>query len=85
MEEEGGNKKKAKANLSKEDDDYEEFLDDVEKDKDMRKNMVLFRDEDNIAKLTEKELILKEKHRVRTKGRKMIKVKKTETDEPKEQ
>ena len=49
-------------------------MDDVEKDKDMRKNMILYRNEEQIAKLTEKELLLKEKHRVRTRGRKMIKV-----------
>jgi nonsense-mediated mRNA decay protein 3 len=80
MEEEGGKKKKVKGKhylflilveLEKEEEDYEEFLDEVGKNKEMRKNINLYRNEDGISKLTEKELKLKEKQRAQN-GRKII-------------
>jgi len=43
------NKKKIKSkDVEKELDDYEEFLDDVDKDKEMRKNINLYRNEEVI-------------------------------------
>lgn len=57
--------------LEKEEEDYEEFLDEVGKNKEMRKNINLYRNEDGISKLTEKELKLKEKQRAQN-GRKII-------------
>lgn len=74
MDEEGGDKRKKK-NHANEENDFEEFLDDVNKDKEMRKHMNLYRDEDAIAKLSEKELKRREKARPKkVTGRRMIKV-----------
>ena len=39
-----------------EEESFEEFMDDVAKDKEMRKNMILYRDEEAIKKLTPSQL-----------------------------
>lgn len=67
---------KQKKGAVDEEEQFEEFLDDVEKDRDMRKNMNLYRNEDNIAKLTPEELRNKEKRRIKKaelQNRKIIK------------
>ena len=38
--------------MEMEEESFEEFMDDVAKDKEMRKNMILYRDEEAIKKLT---------------------------------
>ncbi len=76
MEEEGKKKKKEKNDNVEE--EYEEFLEDVEKDKEMRKNMNLYRNEEAIAKLSKKELRKRELNISKQKeieSRKIIKVK----------
>ena len=40
----------------------EEFLDELEHDKNIRKNVILYRDEENIKKLSAKEIKRKEKN-----------------------
>jgi nonsense-mediated mRNA decay protein 3 len=75
MDEEGVTTKKKYKQKGSDGEDYEEFLDDVGKDKEMRKNMNLYRDEEAINKLSEKEKKKAEKARPKkVPGRKMIKV-----------
>lgn len=70
MEEEG--KKKKKEKHSDVEEEYEEFLEDVEKDKEMRKNMNLYRNEEAIAKLSKKELKKREISRANQASKKEI-------------
>ena len=48
------NKKVGKANTKNADDQYEEFLRDIEEDRDMRKNINIYKDDDVMKELTEK-------------------------------
>jgi nonsense-mediated mRNA decay protein 3 len=75
MEEEGKKKKKEKSDNVEE--EFEEFLDDVAKDKEMRRNMNLYRNEEAIEKLSKKEFKKKERSRIskaELESRKIIKV-----------
>ncbi|EGR30265.1 hypothetical protein IMG5_136460 [Ichthyophthirius multifiliis] len=56
-EDENENTKKNKKKVKN--DDFEEFMDDIEKDPKLRENINLYKDEDNIKKLSEKELAKK--------------------------
>ncbi|CAK94395.1 unnamed protein product (macronuclear) [Paramecium tetraurelia] len=65
MEEEGGERKRnQQKKQNDQEEQFEEFLDDVEKDKEMRKNINLYRDEDKIKKLSKEDLKKKQKKQV---------------------
>jgi hypothetical protein len=62
VEDGGENDIKKRAGKNKEEKkekDFEEFMDEVERDPKMREKMNLYKDEENIKKLTEKELAKK--------------------------
>ncbi|CAD8182449.1 unnamed protein product [Paramecium octaurelia] len=65
MEEEGGERKRnQQKKQNDQEEQFEEFLDDVEKDKEMRKNINLYRDEEKIKKLSKEDLKKKQKKQV---------------------
>lgn len=56
--------KTKKKEIGKEEQDMEDFLNELEHDKNIRKNVNLYRDDENIKKLSAKELKRKEKNQV---------------------